>query len=126
MIKMIALILPGIQKKQADTRDRIVSILTEYWPLTTKSIYAIITRQGQDITYQAVHKNIKQLLEQGIVVQHKRKYYLNAQWVEEIKKFVLGFEQNYANPNKENELTKEEKIMQALDKEEITKKQPQG
>lgn len=122
---MIALILPCIQKKQADTRDHIVSILTEYWPLTTKSIYAVIVRRhGVDITYQAVQKTLKLLLAQGIVVHYNKKYYLNSEWIQQVKKFVLNFEENYQKTSQTKELTPDEEIGQIFDREDMTKNQP--
>ncbi len=121
---MIALILPCIQKKQADTRDHIVSILTEYWPLTTKTIYSVMTRQnGQSITYQAVQKTLKQLLSQGIVVRYNKKYYLNSEWIQQVKKFVIDFEENYQKIKETKEFNQDEKISQMLDKEDILKNQ---
>jgi len=126
-LKMIALILPCIQKNQVDTRDRIVSILTEYWPLTTKTIYSVMTRQkGQSITYQGVQKTLKQLLSQGIVVRYDKKYYLNSDWIQQVKKFVIDFEQNYQKPVETKELNQDERITQVIDQEEIIKKQPTG
>ncbi len=122
---MIALILPCIQKKQADTRDHIVSILMENWPLTTKTIYTLLTkRHGQSLTYQAVHKTVKQLLQQGIVVQHNKKYYLNSEWIQQVKKFVNNFEEKYQKTGNTKGLTPDEEIGQIFDREEITKNQP--
>lgn len=121
---MIALILPCIQKKQADTRDHIVSILTEYWPLTTKTIFALLTkRQGINITYQAVQKTLKNLLAQGIIVDYNKKYYLNSEWIQQVKKFVLNFEENYQKTSQTKELNPDEEISQIFDRNEITKKQ---
>jgi predicted transcriptional regulator len=124
---MIALILPCIQKKQADTRDHIVSILMENWPLTTKTIYSLLTkRHGQSLTYQAVHKTVKQLLQQGIVVHYNKKYYLNSEWIQQVKKFVLNFEENYQKLAVAKDFAQEEKILQTLDKEEILNNKPTG
>ncbi|MDD5162914.1 MAG: hypothetical protein PHD95_01770 [Candidatus ainarchaeum sp.] len=119
------MILPCIQKKQADTRDHIVSILTENWPLTTKTIYSLLTkRQGIAITYQAVQKTLKNLLAQEIVVHYNKKYYLNSEWIQQVKKFVISFEENYAKTSQTKELTPDEEMDQMFDKNEITKNQP--
>lgn len=119
---MIALILPCIQKKQADTRDHIVSILTENWPLTTKTIYSLLTkRQGIEITYQGVQKTLKQLLAQGIITHQNKKYYLNSEWIQQVKKFVVNFEENYQKPAETEGLSQDEQITQAFDREAILK-----
>lgn len=54
-------VLVPILVKGGDTRDCIISILAAEWPLNAKEVYHRATAGGKNITYQAVHKSLKQL-----------------------------------------------------------------
>ncbi len=67
--------------KPKSTKVKIVSILSEEWPLTAKEIYSRIGKQGS-ITYQAVFKEVKHLLEEGILEEKEKKYSISKNWVD--------------------------------------------
>jgi len=104
------------------TKDYIVSVLIEHWPLTTKTIHAVINRKyAQQATYQSVHKAMKQLQEQQILLCQDKKYYLNIDWVKQIKTFATEIEKNYNTQNGQAELEKEEYLQMKWDREKIQK-----
>ncbi len=56
-------------------KDDIFSILSEEPHLSAKEIHTRVKRkQGKDVTYQAVHKTIKQLLNQNILIKNEKDY----------------------------------------------------
>lgn len=53
-------------------RDDVLLILGEEFPLNAKDIFLRVKRRsGREVTYQAVHKTLKQLLVQKILVKEK-------------------------------------------------------
>ncbi|MBU0636217.1 hypothetical protein KKE06_04290 [Candidatus Micrarchaeota archaeon] len=73
----------------AQTRDQILAVLSEEDPLTTKQLYQKISREkGKPISYQAVHKALKQLETDCIVKRFNSKYQLHPKWILELEGFV--------------------------------------
>ena len=58
--------LPNVGSQKGSTRDAIIAILSREWPLSAKELYNRVKREntGSAVSYQAVHKMIKQLLGQ--------------------------------------------------------------
>ena len=54
------------------------------------------------------------------MVRFNKKYYLNSEWIQQVKKFVTNFEEKYKT-EQTTDLSQEEKIIQTFDKEEILK-----
>lgn len=89
-------IIPQLNTKQNTTKDAIISILSQEWPLSTKEIYSRTRRQlSLSVSYQAIHKTIKQLEENGIISKAGLKYELNRGWISNIKKFSTNLEKLY-------------------------------
>ncbi len=64
----------------------IVDLLLMAQPLTAKQIYyQLKKRQSRTATYQAVHKQLKTLLEEGILKKEDLEYQVNPRWLEEIE-----------------------------------------
>ena len=79
--------LPGLGKEK-NVKDCIISILSNKWPLSGKKIYNIIRKQYElSVTYQAVHKALKQLAEDDVLLKTGREYKLNDEWIEHIREF---------------------------------------
>lgn len=88
-------------EKEKKTKDLIISILAMIYPLSSKKIYNEIKRRfGYSVTYQAVHKSILQLLEQGVIVKENMEYSINMQWIDEISNFVEKMKENYETQKK--------------------------
>jgi len=89
-------IIPQLNTKQNTTKDAIISILSQEWPLSTKEIYSRTQRElSLNVSYQAIHKTIKQLEENGIISKAGLKYELNIDWISNIKKFSTNLEKLY-------------------------------
>ena len=92
---MIALLseTPIGERKVKETLFR---ILAEEWPLTQKEIYFTAIRQhALNVSYQAIHKSLKQLAEKRIVTKQGRKYALNKEWITQMRKFSENLEKAY-------------------------------
>ena len=86
-----------IYSSMATTRDLIISILFQEWPLTTKAIYSKLKRLSYNcLTYQAVHKQIKKLLNQGILTQTNGKLYMvSEEWLDWITNQTIQLKKKY-------------------------------
>jgi geranylgeranyl pyrophosphate synthase len=81
--------IPIFSEKDSSTRDKIVSVLAAYPGISTKKISAILKKQyALNVTYQAIHKTLKQMVEQGILTSKKREYYLSGDWIQNLKLFL--------------------------------------
>ncbi len=78
------------------TRDAIISVLGEQWPLSAKKLYNEVRRRGVCVTYQAVHKTVKWLIVQGVVLKGESGYVLDRGWVSKLRSFGEQIEQRYA------------------------------
>lgn len=88
--------IPQLTSKQKSTKDAIISILSQEWPLSAKEIYSRIQRQlALNITYQAVHKTIKQFEKEGVISNLGREYELNRSWISNAKKSFTNLEKLY-------------------------------
>ncbi|MBI2530144.1 MAG: hypothetical protein HYW05_03295 [Candidatus Diapherotrites archaeon] len=98
-------ILPQFGSKAGSTKDAIISILSEEWPLTAKQIYNKLRRQQAiGISYQAVHKTLNTLQSHRIIASQGMAYLLDNEWIKNIKEFSEHLETAYAlnepqNPN---------------------------
>lgn len=82
------------------TKDLIINSLTQEWPLTTKQIFERV-RRGKEtgVSYQAVHKVIKQLAEGNVIERTEKGYKLNKDWINEMKKFSENLKEIYSSKN---------------------------
>ena len=87
------------------TRDLIISILFQECPLTTKEIYHKVKRHnGNSITYQAIHKQLKKLLQQGIITKNNEKHYIiTEQWLEWLTSQAMKLKQKYQSISNNHE-----------------------
>ena len=87
-------LLPQHGKKQS-TKDCIVSILTAEWPLTAKKLFhAIKKRYGKHVTYQAIHKALQELVDQGSMEKTKEGYRISLGWIKQLHRFTEVVESN--------------------------------
>ena len=93
---MLLVASPCNLKGQGTAKDAIVSILSSEWPLTMKEIYfAAIRQHALNVSYQAMHKATKQLIQQKIITRNERTYSLNTEWIKQIKGFTEKLEKAY-------------------------------
>ena len=79
---------PLLSKERKDAKSLIVAVLAKEFPLPAKQIYNKIVKANPTVklTYQAVHKALKQLEVDG-VLESNGGYRLSVFWVERLKGF---------------------------------------
>lgn len=72
-----------------DAKELVVNILSEHWPLTAKQIHQAVVKDYQpDLTYQAVHKTLRQLQQERVVESNGREYALREGWIKGLHAFT--------------------------------------
>ncbi|MBN2422789.1 methyltransferase domain-containing protein [Candidatus Woesearchaeota archaeon] len=83
------LFVPDFKLDSSSTKDKIISILSNESQLKTKKIHFLLKKQyGLGVTYQAVHKLIKQLVKQGVLKEENHSYSINEEWIKELRVFI--------------------------------------
>lgn len=91
--------------QQVSLKDKIVNLLTTKWPQPANDIYkAVKCDLGVVVSYQAVHKTLRQLIESDCLVVENRQYRLSKSWIAKITKRVNQISSAYntnfdANPS---------------------------
>jgi hypothetical protein len=87
---------------QSGMRGKIVELLSYNEKLSAKKIYFQLKRQ-QSITstYQAIHKTLKQMVAENILIKEKNVYQINPNWVEVIKQNVEQLSKKINSEKKE-------------------------
>lgn len=84
--------------KSKSTKDQIINILTRRYPLKAKAIYASIKKEyASSVTYQAVHKLLKELVDEEVLKKKKLSYKINPGWLKKVSDFLNSVEQSYKN-----------------------------
>ncbi|MFH1256819.1 MAG: hypothetical protein V1494_06025 [Candidatus Diapherotrites archaeon] len=79
-------IVPQLNGKASSTRDKVISLLSNEWPLSARKIHnALAKGNGFSSSYQATHKIISQLVLDGVLEKSEKNYSLNRKWIEELK-----------------------------------------
>ncbi len=73
--------------KEENTRNKIIEILSEDWPLTAKKIYNKLQRlYGISVSYQAIHKKLKQMTKEKVLLKNEAGYSISKEWIRTIQK----------------------------------------
>jgi chromosome condensin MukBEF complex kleisin-like MukF subunit len=81
------MVIPILTKGKS-TKDKIIDLLSSEWPLSLKRIYGKLKkRYGINISYQATHKAINELVEEKVLQKVKKEYKLNIEWVNNLERF---------------------------------------
>jgi hypothetical protein len=84
--------------KQSTTSENIINLLGTRWPLSLKEVFADLSKYSDSkVTYQAVHKQVKHLLDKKILEKDTNKYKLSIDWIAKEKDFFEYLENNYLN-----------------------------
>ncbi|MBU0952874.1 MAG: hypothetical protein KKA90_00420 [Nanoarchaeota archaeon] len=81
------MLYPLLSNTPRTTRDAVIMILGDQCPLTAKKIYNEIRRLGLAVTYQAVHKTVKWLVVQRVLVRSDTGYLLDRDWMLRLRSF---------------------------------------
>jgi len=90
--------LLGVGSQHKSTKDLIVQILSEEWPLSAKEIHGRVQRIGSEpVSYQAVHKSLADLKGDDVVREAGKKFILNLDWIKQVKGFGERLEKAYVS-----------------------------
>ena len=78
-------------------RQLVTAVLGNDWPLTAKGVFLKAREHSSEVTYQAVHKALKQLEGEGVVTAGKDGYALDLTWIRTIKLHGEELERKYFN-----------------------------
>lgn len=74
--------------KISGTSEQIIEILSNEWPLTTKQIYHKLKRNyGVDVTYQAIHKKINEMLKEKVITKNEKEFMLSYAWIKKMSDY---------------------------------------
>jgi hypothetical protein len=80
--------LPTLNQKDKTIAEIIVVLLIEEWPLSPKGLYnRVIRRHSKVVSFQAVHKAVKKLEAEEIIIKKDKYYKLNPEWLKQITTF---------------------------------------
>jgi len=86
--------------RQNSVRGAVIDLLSREWPLGFKEVHRRLEGKGVKCSGQAVHKMLKQLVEEEIISRKGRVYELNLKWVRSVSKFGRETERAYAGRKK--------------------------
>lgn len=70
-------------------KNIIINLLSINWPQSTNELHQAIQSQCKlNISYQAVHKVVKQLQENSCVLRIDKKYKINEEWIEDLSRII--------------------------------------
>ncbi|MEK6970766.1 MAG: hypothetical protein AABW68_03675, partial [archaeon] len=99
---------------RGSVRDEILSILSEEFPLSTKEIFSRVKKGGKEVSYQAVHKTLVQLVSQKVVEKKDGQYRIQKEWITGIRDHLTILEHQY------QEIPSVRKVFEELKKGEVT------
>jgi len=86
----ISVTIPTLGKPK-NVKDAVIAVLTNEWPLSARKIYNKVRNMGLNVSYQAVHKAVCELLESGMLIKRDKSYELNIEWLDKIGEFGNKF-----------------------------------
>ncbi len=90
-----------INPSGATTKQKIVSVLSEKWPLSAKEIFENLKKHySLEISYQAIHKLLQELETERLIEKSNSGYQLNLSWIQQSKKTFEYVEKQYLKNNK--------------------------
>jgi len=82
---------------EGSAKKNIIFLLSQEWPLGVKEIHSKLERQGITVSYQAVHKAVGELVDQGILGKRGSEFQLNEDWIQSNKQFFEKLGKDYEN-----------------------------
>lgn len=94
---MVEVFVPEVSGK-ASLKDSVVGILIRKWPLNAQKIFNELKKQNSfSGSYQAVHKALNSLLDQGVLEKESNEYRLSKEWIEKLRIFSTQLEESYVS-----------------------------
>ncbi len=92
--------LPETEGRKKAAKDIIITILSHEWPLSTKKIYSTaVKKHAAVVSYQAVHKAVKELVSEKVIARHGREYAISIDWIRQLNDFSRKLNSNYTGNN---------------------------
>ncbi len=97
------------REKKKPLKNMIIYTLVSEWPLTVRKIYGKVkTSNGINVTYQAVFKTVKELVDKDVLVENDKKYMLNIGWVNMVRDTADMMKKRYLQaPNGEKHIPRD-------------------
>lgn len=93
--------LPLPHSHSKTTKDCIIHLLSEEWPLSAKQIHEKIKRTGdKPLSYQAVHKTLNELVDTNIISKEDKDYRLHVNYITHLKKLTEKLDWIYSEKDK--------------------------
>ena len=78
------------------TKGVILNVLASEWPLSIKRIFFNIKKvTGKSLTYQAVYKSVKELLDDGVLSRQEDGYVISPSWIQKSGEFINSLAEAY-------------------------------
>ncbi|NIO19897.1 MAG: hypothetical protein GTN76_03945 [Candidatus Aenigmarchaeota archaeon] len=106
----IDIVIPMLGEKK-NLREFVINFLIMEYPVSTRRIQNAAKKNGLEVSYQAVHKMVKKLVEQEVLIKKGMKYQLNMEWVKKVRNFTERME---------NSLERGEPVLRDVLKKETT------
>jgi len=95
--------MPTAEKNQVNKKlarkplkNLIIYSLVSEWPLTVRKIYnRLKSNNGIDVTYQAVFKTVKELVDKDVLVEKDKKYMINIGWINMVRDIADMMKKKY-------------------------------
>lgn len=84
--------------KPKTVKEGVVAALISEWPLSTKQLYNSLKKNYDlNVSYQAVHKMINQLMNEKVINKNGKGYSLDSDWVKNTREFSEKLEKIQSN-----------------------------
>jgi len=92
---VLNLVLPEIGTNPS-TKDCIIGILTNEWPLSLREIFFRAKKKYKiSCSYQAIFKSVKELVEKKVLIDSEKGFEINIDWIKNVQSFTDIVETNY-------------------------------
>ncbi|MBI4360503.1 hypothetical protein HY572_01880 [Candidatus Micrarchaeota archaeon] len=90
---MLASRVSSFSASKSEIKDLVILVLSREEHLSAKQVFQTIKKDfGSPATYQGVHKALRVLTGQGVLIEDKRKYVLDQKWITDLNSFVNKME----------------------------------
>lgn len=87
-------------KNSGSTKDSVINTLANKWPLSIRKIYSLV-RKTNRVSYHAVYKIVKQLVNDSVLEEKNKEYFLGRDWIDYVSGFAEKLLSNYATRSSE-------------------------
>ena len=88
--------------KQKSTKGIIIQILSNKHSLTAKEIHHLLIKEhAKQISYQATHKTLKEMEEEGILEKVENKFKISTNWIKNLSTYAKNLESSSKENNGE-------------------------